>query len=62
MIGERGSGKSTLINALGNSLIIDYADRYRYHICEYDVNDYIQECDLDVENVKFKFLEVLGYG
>ncbi|CAK94402.1 unnamed protein product (macronuclear) [Paramecium tetraurelia] len=62
VIGEKGSGKSTLINAVGNSLLIDYADRYRYHIAEYDFNGYLQECDMWVENVKFKFLEVLGYG
>lgn len=41
MIGEKGSGKSTLINAVGNSLLIDYADRYRYHIAEYDFNGYL---------------------
>ena len=62
VIGEKHSGKSTLINALGNSLIIDYPDRYRYHISEFDSNSNIQECDLDEGNVKFKFLEVTGYG
>ncbi|CAD8126512.1 unnamed protein product [Paramecium sonneborni] len=62
VIGEQRSGKSTFINAIGNSLLIDYPDKYRYHISEYDFNGNIQECDLDYQNIQFKFLEVQGYG
>lgn len=51
MIGESKSGKTTLINSLVNSLLIDYADRYRYHVAEYDYVGNIQECDLDIKNI-----------
>lgn len=40
-MGVKNSGKSWFINALTNSFLIGYADKFRYRIAEYDVNDKI---------------------
>ena len=41
IIGLKKSGKSCFINALANSLLIGYADKYRYLIAEPDSNEKI---------------------